>query len=81
MTTCLIRDPALAFCARDSFRTAGRSQLFEDTRDVRLDRVGGHKQLGGDFVIGAASGDELQNFSFAMAERGIGTRGFGDVME
>ena len=53
----------------DGLRAAGSVKLLQDVVQVRFDRAHCQKELPGNFAIGPASRDQLQDFQFALAER------------
>ena len=45
-------------------------ELVVDVFDVGVDRVGADGQLGGDFLVGQAPGQALQDFALALGQSG-----------
>ncbi len=54
--------------ARHGLGPVGDVQLAIDTGCVSLDSAGGYKELPGDFLVGAAQGDEVENFQLTLAQ-------------
>ena len=53
--------------ARHGLGPVGDVELPIDIRAVGFDGARGYDQLPGDFLIGSARGDELQDFQFTVA--------------
>lgn len=61
-------DDAAAHGVENDFGSAVEIELFHQARAMRLDRTGTYAQQGGNFLIGLAFGDELQDFPLARRE-------------
>ncbi len=62
------RQKAEFFAALDGLSAAGGTDLVEDAGAVGLDGVFGDEELGGDFAIAEAAGDEGEDFEFARGD-------------
>ncbi len=59
------RQEAQLFAALDGLGAAGGSEFIEGAGTVGLDGVLGDEELGGDFAIAEAAGDQGEDFEFA----------------
>jgi hypothetical protein len=66
----------------DGLGATGGSELVEGAGTVRLDGVFGNEELGGDFAIAEAAGDQGEDFELACRDAegllvgGVGSKGF-----
>src|SRR5437667_215936 len=61
-------DEAPAESLRDGGRSVRRPQLLEDVLEVRLDGIGGDKQLLGDVPVGVTERQKLEDLDLAGGE-------------
>ena len=75
------REEAQFFAALDGLGAAGGSEFVEGAGAVGLDGVFGDEELGGDFAIAEAAGDQGEDFEFARGDAegllagGVGSEG------
>ena len=59
---------ALVFGVYGRLGAVGHADLVEDVADVPVDRVDADHEFVGDLLVALASGDETQDFDFAVRE-------------
>ena len=55
----------------DGLRTAAHIELGNDLLEVELDRVLGHEEAAGDFLVGDAVAEEAEDFVLALLRQGF----------